>query len=1108
MPTDPARAQAVFLAVAEVTDPAARALFLAEACGRDLELKARVEALLRAHDQADSLLDAPLVVPRDPYNAATRDFSPLNPDAAASQVPDGLDPAADRESFAFLSPSTRPDSLGRIGHYEVLQVLGKGGFGIVFRAFDEQLHRLVAIKVMNPEMAATSPPRKRFLREARSAAAVKHENVVQVYSVEEQPLPYMVMEYVEGQTLQDKLDAGGPLNVLDILHLGRQMASGLTAAHAQYLIHRDIKPSNILIEAGADQKVKITDFGLARAADDATLTRTGVICGTPMFMAPEQAHGAALDHRTDLFSLGSVLYQMTSGRPPFRAPTAIAVLRRVTDESPRPIREIIPEVPDWLCAIIAKLQAKEPGARFQSAKEVADLLARCQTSLQQHGRVELPFDPLPFLSVPPKTTTPDPSAVEIAPKKSAPLPEAHAPRRHRWSAAAAVLVAVFAGLGMTEATGVTNVRGTVVRLFSPDGTLVVEVDDPGVSVSIDGEEMVITGTGVKEIRLKPGQYKVLASKGGKPVMQELVTVARNGRQVVRVHREAMAGEIDTWLQSTTALPTAKQVEAVTKKLKELNPKFDGQLKYIVEGGAVSQLEMSAMGVTDISPLRAFSGLKQLSCPGPWNQHAELSDLTPLTGMKLVKLNCSNTSVSDLTPLMNSELVMLNCNSTNVIDLTACRTMKLEELYCCETPVADLSPLKGMRLKKLYCACRAISDLSPLQGMPLRSLGCDGSRVTDLTPLQGMGLTELSLYHCRVKDLTPIQGMKLTALVGEGPVSDFNPLKGMPLQSLIWWGVDLGRDAAFLREIKTLESINSKPAAVFWKEIDSAKAATSVDEAWLQSVAALSTAKQVEAVAKKLKELNPDFDGKLTHAAEGGVVTQLEMSAVGVTDLSPLRAFRGLKELRCRGEWGKPSVVLADLSPLSGMKLTLLDCAHTSVSDLTPLKNSELVILNVDTTRIVDLTPLRKTRLEELNLTATPFIDLSQLKGMPLKKLSFGATAINDLSPLAGMKLQRLDCGGTGISNLTPLRGMELTELYLFRSRVSDLSPLKGMKLKTLVCSGTRVSDLSPVKDMPLRELSCEFKPERDTEILRSIKTLEQINFKPAAEFWKEVGQKK
>ena len=272
----------------------------------------------------------------------------------------------------------------------MLEVLGRGGFGIVVRAFDETLHRMVAIKVLSPQLASTSPARKRFLREARASARIRHENVVQIYAVEEQPLPYLVMEYIPGQTLQQRLDQTGPLEVPDVLRIGGQIARGLAAAHEQGLIHRDIKPGNILLESGIEQKVKITDFGLARAADDASLSQSGVIAGTPLYMAPEQAKGEPLDPRADLFSLGSVLYTMASGRPPFRAATPLAVLKRVAEDTPRPIRQIIPEVPQWLCDIIAKLHAKDPAQRFQSAAEVAALLEQHLAHLQQPSLVARP----------------------------------------------------------------------------------------------------------------------------------------------------------------------------------------------------------------------------------------------------------------------------------------------------------------------------------------------------------------------------------------------------------------------------------------------------------------------------------------------------------------------------------------------------------------------------------------------------------------------------------------------------------------------------------------------------------------------------------------------
>src|SRR5262249_44614714 len=164
--------------------------------------------------------------------------------------------------------------------------------------------------------------------------AVCHDHVVAVHGVSEADgLPYLVMQYVAGESLQEKLDRTGPLGVTEVMQVGLQAASGLAAAHAQGLIHRDVKPANLLLEDGL-APVRITDCGLARSADDVGLTRAGVVAGTPEYMAPEQARGEQVDHRADLFSLGSVLYACCTGRPPFRGATPLAVLRRVTDETP------------------------------------------------------------------------------------------------------------------------------------------------------------------------------------------------------------------------------------------------------------------------------------------------------------------------------------------------------------------------------------------------------------------------------------------------------------------------------------------------------------------------------------------------------------------------------------------------------------------------------------------------------------------------------------------------------------------------------------------------------------------------------------------------------
>ncbi len=776
--TDPSPAEVIFFAVLEKATPAERAAYLDEACAGNETLRRRVEALLAAHPRVGQFLERPVAEAEG---------------VAALGV--GENAAAD---LSFLAPSSEPGSLGQLDHYEVLEVVGKGGTGVVLRARDAKLERAVALKVLAAPLAASGTARQRFAREARAAACVRDEHVVAIHAVrDDAPLPYLVMEYIDGQNLEALIRKGGPLGVREALRIGIQVASGLAAAHKQGLVHRDVKPANILLENGV-QRVKLTDFGLARAADDASLTQTGLIAGTPLYMAPEQAAGEPIDARSDLFSLGSVLYELCAGRPAFRAPTTVAVIRRVCDESPRPVREVNPDVPEPLCRVIDRLHAKKPADRPASATEVADLLAGLLADLNS-GRSREPSGTLPARG----------------PARLA------GPTRRRWLWAAAALALLLAGLGVGEATGVTDVRGTVIRLFSPEGTLVVEVDDPGVSVTVDGSDVVITGAGAREIRLKPGQYQVEASKDGQVVRRELVTVAKDGRQVVRVSKEsAPLTAAEAWEKSVAALPAEKQVEAVERRLRELNPGFQTKVKSTIRDGKVWGLEFLTNQVTDISPLRALRGLESLDCRGTDVGKGRLSDLTPLRGLPLHRLHCGHTQVSELEPLRGMPLKYLHCELTRVHNLSPVEGMKLTFLTIQATAVSDLKPLRGMPLKLLDLAWAwGVSDLKPLAGLPLDYLNLSELPVSDLSPITSLKtLKTLCLDGMPATDLTPLRGLRLKTLSIKGtPVADLTPIKEMPLQSL---RLDYQADRKeVLRSLKSLEDINGKSPADFWKEVD-------------------------------------------------------------------------------------------------------------------------------------------------------------------------------------------------------------------------------------------------------------------------------------------------
>lgn len=292
----------------------------------------------------------------------------------------------------MLAPADDPAMIGRLGTYEIAGLIGRGGAGIVLKGFDRALNRYVAIKLLAPHLAGNAAARQRFAREARAIAAVAHEHIVPIHAVEEfLGAPYLVMRYVPGGSLEQRLKKQGPQQLAEILRIGIQTANALAAAHAQGIVHRDVKPANILLESGIERAV-LSDFGLARTVDDASETCSGMIAGTPQYMAPEQARGDSIDSRADLFSLGCVMYAMATGHSPFRAETAMGVLHRICNADPRPIRQVRPDLPRWFDELVCKtLLAKDAKRRVESATTLATILERRLAEFQ---------DP----SLPPKPT--------------------------------------------------------------------------------------------------------------------------------------------------------------------------------------------------------------------------------------------------------------------------------------------------------------------------------------------------------------------------------------------------------------------------------------------------------------------------------------------------------------------------------------------------------------------------------------------------------------------------------------------------------------------------------------------------------------------------------
>jgi serine/threonine protein kinase/Leucine-rich repeat (LRR) protein len=984
------------------------------------------------------------------------------------------------------------------GSDRILKKLGAGGMGVVFLAEDSILHRQVALKTKLPSHAANKEVRQRFLREARAAASIEHDHIVPIFQVgEDNKVPYLAMPLLQGETLEERLRSAGKLPTLEVIRIGRETAEGLAAAHQRGLVHRDVKPANLWLEKGHG-RVKILDFGLVRpqvvsdrTAEESPLTSIGTVLGTPAYMAPEQARGQAVDFRCDLFSLGSVLYRLCTGERPFKGANVMSILLSLAQDTPALPNTVDRQVPAPLSDLVMHLLNKDPARRPASALAVVQRLADLEASLTAPPIAKLastvPIQPAaqanPWADIdatgPQLVARSARNPTDTAASRDLRRPLTRLSRRFLLTAAAVLLGSVILVAAVI-----------IIRIATDKGELVIKADESvEVTIKRNGQpvEDLELHKGEKVTSVRSGHIEVVLTGANADqfvVKHDRITLQRGDKVVVEIERKVVPAKRkqgdDAWLKAVAAMPPEKQVEAVAAKLKELNPRFDGKVTHKIGNGVVTELHFDAEHVTNLSAVKALRELKVLECSGV-DGPSKLSDLRPLEGLKLTMLRCNNTAVAELAPLRDMPIWFLEFYNAKVADLSPLKKMKLEHLGCGGTLVTDLSPLKGIKLGFLACPRISPSAEVIFKDMPLAHIYSD----------------------CRGAD--------------------------------------------FLRSIKTLQTINGKPVKEFWKELDDRQSKL---DTWIKSVAGLSPEKQVEAVAAKLKEMNPEFDGKVAHKVENGQVTELVVETDKVVDLSPMRALPALHHLGCSGSgpgkgrlpdgqfqvnyWepvGKGEGVhrFADLSPLKGSKLVALDCSYSrvadlsplegmpllglvcassKVSDLKPLKGMPLVVLNCKDTPIADLSPIKDLPVEYLFADFTRISDLSPLKGMKLLGLTFSGTAVADLGPLKGMKLTSLSCWRTKVTDLGPLAGMQLTSLDCASTKVSSLVPLKGMPLKTLNCRETQVSDLSPLKGLPIEQLTCDFKPERDAEILSSIKTLILINDKPVKEFWKEFDLKK
>jgi serine/threonine protein kinase len=675
-------------------------------------------------------------------------------DTFSSQAPDD-------QPWDFLAPPQQPDEMGRLGPYRILTVLGAGGMGVVFRAEDPHLERPVALKAMLPSQAASPSAKKRFLREAKSAAAIKHDHIVAIYQVgEDRGTPFLAMEFLEGEPLDKRLERENQLPLADILRIGREIAEGLGAAHDRHLIHRDIKPANIWLESvgrgprsvpknnpptatehgprAKDYRVKILDFGLARSTADTTgLTQQGAIVGTPQYMAPEQASGEPIDYRCDLFSLGCVLYRLCTGRAPFSGTDTISILLAVATQQPQPPQELNPDLPSALAELVLRLLAKEPNDRPRSAAEVVQTLEAVEAQIRRRG------EPIPQ-PLPPPATAPGTGVAE-----DMPAPAARRRLLPLWLAGGAMVGLLVLGIVL--------LAGVLFKVKTKNGTVVLNVNEPGAQVFVDDDlKITVTSPSDKEpvtITVPAGKHVLKLVKGGFQTETREFTLKAGTSEEIRVTLQREATPI-------AAYPDRRAAEWALK--------LGGRV--VLEGGRPNGIDKRAalpkepfrlkaivlphnkpVDEAGLSNLRGLSRLRVLALNNGWVNDAGLAHLADLTELRTLELRWARISDEGLAALRGMT--------------------KLEELELSETPVtgAGLVHLKGLtRLRRLGLALPGVDDasLEKLRGLKeLQALSLDHTTITDagLVHLEGLPeLTHLNLVKTRVTD----EGLKTLSKLPE------------------------------------------------------------------------------------------------------------------------------------------------------------------------------------------------------------------------------------------------------------------------------------------------------------------------------------------------------
>jgi serine/threonine protein kinase/Leucine-rich repeat (LRR) protein len=976
----------------------------------------------------------------------------------------------------LLGPPGAPGELGRVADFSVLRVLGVGGMAIVFEAFDRQLKRSVALKLMLPAVASKPGGTGQFLREAQSAAALKHEHVVTVYQVGMHgTTPFIAMELLHGESLEDRL-AKGSFGLGEVLRIGREIAEGLAAAHAQSLLHRDIKPANIWLERPAPlrndvsksesrtvettpttngkrrfDKVNILDFGCAKVwTDDSGITHFGLLIGTPAYMAPEQLTGKPVDPRADLFSLGCVLYRMASGRPAFGGDDLLAVVRSLALDEPIPLAQLDPKIPQSLSDLVDQLLSKKADGRPASAQAIVDQLEEIERWHSKPQRVE------------PPTSAPPPDAPGNNQTR----------RRNRFAAALALTLLLPLAYYLFGAQ--------LVRIVTNKGQIVIEVDEPSVGVTVTENEIVIhDGRGQAEITLAAGEHQLAVTlkqpSGTSSFETENFTLERGGKKILRVRRQ-LARVASTSIAAPAKATTEKSPGAAIER----QPSATAPITGSITGPVTAPTDPDRSAAMWTLSKRGFVFLR--TEPGAPAIKVTDDHALPAGRFELTSVNLGGRPVTDADLMQFHGLAHLIEFALNGAPVTNAGVANLQ----------DLPELKNLALSNTRVTDAGLPVVGKLKKLELLFL--DGTQVTDnglkqLEPLQN--LAHLDLINTPASDAAIVELARLPKLaelllgktrvtdVGLADIRRLSQLTALNLSRLPIGNAGL----ANVRGLPNLQSLFIDRTRVTDAGLPPLADVPQLHTLYLDETAITNNGLAGLAGIKNLKILSLRGIGSIDDTAVPKLVRLQNLLRLDIRDCHiSAKGFAALKAAMSNLEiaWTEPNDTVA--KAVLGAKGTidvLLTASggqrHVNTIAELPDESYQVTAVQMSATRESVYPPL--VAMQKLGLGALVSVDLSNTAAnnddverlssiATLREVNLARTHITDAA-LAHLKacraLNRLNIDGTSIqgSGLFHLQALpELRELHLGGPKLNELflGELAGLpKLERLALSNCHLS---------------------------------------------------